>query len=237
MLNSYQYKGFTRCLGSSLLAIALSVPVFAQDFHFGVKVGVPMTDYFQNNPNGLYSSATRRYTVGASAELRLSHGLGFELDALYKRMGYASPGGIFSRNPPFVKDSIDVKGNSWEFPLMLKYRFGRVVRPYIVGGGTVRFIGPVRERGVETISSLAPGPNQTVVTVITTTPIDTSDPFELKKRIWPGVAIGSGVEFRRGRFRLLPEFRYTRWTSNITSVPGSLSFEQNQAEFLLGFLF
>ena len=52
---------------------------------------------------------------------------------------------------------INVKGNSWDFPIMAKYRFGRVIRPYVAGGAVLRYIGPVRERGVETVGSVVTG--------------------------------------------------------------------------------
>lgn len=228
---------FIRRLLWLCFTIALATPAFAQGFHFGVKVGVPMTEYFEPL-RSTYSAATRRYTLGPSIEMRLWNSFGLELEVLYKRMGYVGITSNRSRNPPFITDSFDVKGNSWDFPLMVKYRFGRVVRPYVTGGGVVRYIGPVRARGVRTIISLASGPTpNTAVTVTTTPPIDTSDPFDLRKRIWPGLTVGGGIEFGTGRLRLLPEFRYTHWTSNITERFGTLRFNPNQAEFLLGFLF
>jgi hypothetical protein len=69
-------------------------------------------------------------------------------------------------------------------------------------------------------------------------PIDSTDPSDLRKRVWPGLAVAAGFEFSLGRFRVQPEFRYTRITSNIGEPTQSpLRFNQNQAEFLLGFLF
>ena len=195
---------FTRYLCSVLLVIVLATPTFAQGFRFGVKVGVPMTEYF-DTISSRYSSATRRYTVGPSVEVHVWKDVGLEFDALYKRIGYVGIASRFTRQPPFITDSFDVKGNSWDFPLMMKYRFGRVVRPYVAGGGAVRYIGPVRARGVRTINSLAPGPNNTAVSVTTTTPIDTSNPPDLRRRMFPGLTVASGIEFRRGRLRLRVE--------------------------------
>ena len=80
------------------LALAAIVPSLAcaQPFWFGVRIGVPLTEYFQTGtvtfrPIGsseTYSAATRRYTLGVSAEWRRWQRLGFEADALYKRMGF-----------------------------------------------------------------------------------------------------------------------------------------------------
>jgi hypothetical protein len=59
----------------------------------------------------------------------------------------------------------------------------------------------------------------------------------LRKRHYPGVAAGAGLELGSGRWRLLPEFRYTRWTADIELPGGLLRLGPNQAEFLLGLLF
>ena len=115
---------------------------------------------------------------------------------------------------------------------MAKYRFGQRVRPYVAGGGVLRHIGPVRARGVSTDDKFTPS-GRTVVT----TPINTSEPPELQDRNFPGLTIAIGIEFERSRFRLLPEFRYTRWTANIGEPGVALRLDPNQVEFLLGFLF
>jgi len=158
-----------------------------------------------------------------------------EFDALYKRIGYNATVSNRSRQPPFYTDSFEVKGSSWDFPLMVKYRFPRVPL-YAAGGGMLRHIGSVRLRGVRTGLRLV-GVNGTAITERFTEPINSSDPFDLRKRSWPGLTIAGGIEFGRGRFRVLPEFRYTRLTSNINERLGTLGFNPNQAEFLLGFLF
>jgi hypothetical protein len=68
-------------------------------------------------------------------------------------------------------------------------------------------------------------------------PLDTGEPSELRKRFYPGLAAAAGLELRAGRFRVLPEFRYTRWTANISPPGGLLRFASNQVEFLAGVLF
>ena len=218
------------------LAFTCAMLASGQSLHGGLKAGVPFTPYFETgaaggrNGGAVYSAATRRYTFGASGELRLSGAFGFEADALYHRMGYVGIVNFTSSASGAVDDTaIDVKGNSWDFPLMAKYRFGRVVRPYIVGGGVLRYVGPVRGKGTHTIGSLVTGTS-------TTTAIDTTDPSELRKRFYPGLTVGGGVEFSAGRLRVLSEFRYTRWTANISGPGGLLRFAPNQAEFLVGLL-
>ena len=216
----------------TILGLLLVPSLWSQGIHAGVKVGVPITQYFETGLGvGEYSAATRRYTLGVSGELRLTSAFGFEADVFYHRMGYVGIFQTFNRaNGDFTNSAIDVKGNSWDFPVMAKYRFGRVARPYIAGGGVLRYVGPVRGRGEFTAGSL-------VTRTSSTSPIDTTQPTELRKRIYPGVTAAAGLEIGAGRLRILPEFRYTRWTANISGEDGSLRFAPNQVEFILGALF
>jgi hypothetical protein len=196
-----------------------------------------MTEYFETGRTGSlhgtaeYSAATRRYTFGVSGEWHVTKAFGFEVDALYHRMGYVGIVNFFdSASGNFSRSGIDVKGSSWDFPVMAKYRFRLRPRPYIVGGGVLRYLGPVRGRGTQTMGSLAAMTSSTTV-------LDTSDPSELRKRFYPGLTAGSGIEFGTRLIHLLPEFRYTRWTANISGPGGLLRFAPNQAEFILGVLF
>jgi hypothetical protein len=63
-----------------------------QPFSFGVKGGVPPTDFLSaTNSGGLgYFTTTNRYIVGPEAELRLPFGFGVEFDALYRHLNYTN---------------------------------------------------------------------------------------------------------------------------------------------------
>jgi len=220
-----------------LVGFVFAMPLFGQGIHVGLKLGVPLTPYFDTGDTGSlhgsadYSTATRRYTFGASGEWRLTNAFGFELDALYHRIGYSGTVNFFdSANGNFSKSTIDVEGNSWDFPVMAKYRFGHRMRPYAAGGGVLRHLGPVRGSGELTTGSLAAGTSST-------SPLDTSEPSDLRKRFYPGITVAGGVEIGAGRFRVLPEFRYTRWTANVSGSGGLLRFAPNQAEVVVGVLF
>ncbi len=213
------------------------LPVFCQELHLGVRAGIPITQYFETGATGslhgraTYSAATRRYTIGASAEWRFNDPFGLEVDVMYHRMGYAGLVSFFdSASGSFRDSAIDVKGNSWDFPVLAKYRFGHGTSPYVAAGAVVRYVGPVHGRGKQTVGSLA-------TRTSSTSPLDTGEPSELRKRFYPGLTTAAGLEVRVGRFRLLPEFRYTRWTANISAPGGVLRFASNQAEFLAGVLF
>ena len=122
----------------------------------------------------------------------------------------------------------DVKGSSWDVPVLAKYRFGGTHRIFVSGGATFRQIGPVRARGQSKLSDPFPAWHTIV------TPIDTRQPYELQDRSFSGLTIGSGFEFGRGWLRFSPEFRYTYWVSNIETAQSALRLTTHQLEFLIG---
>lgn len=105
---------------------------------------------------------------------------------------------------------------------MVKYRFGRRVRPYLAGGGVVWYVRPVRGHGTETIGSL-------VTQTSSITPMDTTDPSELPE------AFLSRLDGRRCRAWHRSDSRVTRTplrsTATISGRGGLLRFTPNQLEF------
>ena len=213
---------------TALLLTGLTVAARAQEFRFGGKVGVPLTSYFETGQvevrGGVLasSSTTRRYTFGPSAEWLLTPRVGLEFDALYKRVGYVRTENT-SVSGVTIDSSVEGTGNSWDFPMMAKYRWDGDVAPYVAGGFVLRYMGLSRVRGTSTVQTL-----QGTIT----TPIDTEENVPL---FVPGATVALGVEFGHTKIRLLPEFRYSRWRRAIISGP--LRLQSNQIEFLLGVLF
>lgn len=212
---------------------------FAQEFHFGMKAGVPLMTSFEGYS---LSSPIRRYTVGASAELRFGAHFGIEVDVLYKRIGYSASfycglrcqPQVISMNPEIIvqhiADLADAAANSWEFPIMAKYSLPGSLHPFFAGGFLVRHVGLASggylSEDLRFGSGVLGGP------ITTTTDISSS---ALPNRIFPGVVVSTGFEMGRKHFRVLPEFRYTRWFQN--DIWGLASFTSNQTEILVGFLF
>src|SRR6516162_2544847 len=105
---------------SWVILLAAAPLAVAQPFTFGIKGGVPLTDFLSATSSGNlgYFTTTNRYIVGPEAELHLPFGFGVEFNALYRHFQYS---GVIS--------AIDVLTNSsttsgaWEFPLLAKYRF------------------------------------------------------------------------------------------------------------------
>src|ERR1700687_3368158 len=95
---------------------------FGQSFSVGVKGGIRATD----DLSGDATSESKRYVVGPAVEIALPLNLGIEFDALYRRGGYRSSFGNFAGS--FTDRE---RANSWEFPILLKYRVPvPIIQPY-----------------------------------------------------------------------------------------------------------
>jgi hypothetical protein len=221
----------------TLLLLFSSAGVFAQpvSFSFGVKGGLPLTDFIDtvSSSRTTVSSVTNRYIVGPTAELRLPFGFGVEADALYRHFSYNSASSLVD-----VVSTLRTTGNKWEFPLLLKKRFGGVgpVRPFVDAGVSFDKISGLSQ-SLSTLSF----PN-----LITRTS-SSNNPMELKNDFTAGFTLGGGMEIRVPLVRITPEIRYTRWGNQqlggsfplgvVSDLAGRLTSNQNQAEFLVGFTF
>jgi opacity protein-like surface antigen len=214
-----------------------------QPFSFGVKGGVPPTDFLSaTNSGGLgYFTTTNRYIVGPEAELRLPFGFSVEFDALYRHLNYTN----FRNSVDVLLDSSTTSG-AWEFPLLAKYRFPtKIVRPYVAGG-----------IAWDRLSGLTQTITQTVIPTGVTSTSRTSNPAELGDKTVTGFVASFGVDLHLLFLDISPEIRYTRWGSQhfgtpffaviqtgvglVNALPGTIGTIQsnrNQAEFLVGFTF
>jgi opacity protein-like surface antigen len=209
-----------------LFIFVSAAAAFSQPIGFGVKVGLPLTEAFNTSagPAGSYTSDTKRYIIGPQIELRLPAGLGIELDALYTKLNFSSVSGAAGSVVNAATDA-----DAWEFPLLLKYKFGGAnaiaasVRPFVTTGASFR-----RLTGVSQIKNFVTGNSQ-----------NTSNPDELQDKNSTGFVIGGGLEIRALFLRISPEFRFTRWgTANFREgVSHLLETNQNQGQFLVGFHF
>jgi hypothetical protein len=188
----------------------------AQPISFGVKGGVPLTDFIDTVSNGTSFKAladTKRYIVGPMFELRLPWGFSIEADALFRRLDYQ----IVPTTAGSAATSL-VTSNDWEFPVLMKYRFAAKgpVRPY-VGAGVAFDRLQGLTNAVSNAVNTAPNPLQNSGTV--------------------GAVMEGGLDVHFLFIHIAPEVRYTRWTSQHFNIPNVLSSNQNQAEFLVGITF
>jgi hypothetical protein len=177
---------------------------FGQSIAIGAVGGVRATDDLTGQA---VTSVSGRYIVGPELDIGLPLGFGIEVDALYRRQAYnALDTGI----APFYE-----RANSWEFPLLLKYRLPfPLIKPFLEAGYAPKVVnGSVHYDSNGTTQS----------TNFPTT---------------QGIVAGGGVQFGIGRLRLSPAVRYTRWLEapilvNFGDGPESIS-AQNQVDFVLG---
>ncbi len=193
----------------------IAAPAWCQLFSAGIKGGVPLTDFFTTAQNQSFSfnPSTSRYIIGPTAEIHFPFGIGFEVDALYRHMSYTGSGVLQG-----IAAASKVNSGDWEFPLLVKYRFhAEVVRPFIDAGIAWDHLFGLTQSVAQSISNGTP----TVV----------------NKNSTAGFVMGAGVDLHFG-VHIMPEIRYTRWSSAQIVDPSSfLKSNQNQAEFLLGITF
>jgi opacity protein-like surface antigen len=211
-----------------LLLLLGAVPVFSQPFSFGVKLGVPLTDFVdaagssQNASSFLdYATHTNRYIAGVGAEVRLPFHLGIEVDALYRHYDFQS-----TQTAGSTTAAASTTSNAFEFPILGKFRFGtKLIHPYLDAG--VAF---------DTLQGLKQAVTTTVGSVTGST--STSSPSQLLHSTTHGFVIGGGLDIKVLVIHIQPEIRYTRWGAEHFFDPsGLLHSNQNQGEFLLGIEF
>ncbi len=102
------------------IGLAQAQPVVA-----GLKIGVPFTDAFQNQPYPTVTTLTassNSYTLGPFVEVRLPLHLSIEADALYRGLQFTNLTG-------------SAKTGEWDFPVVAKYKLLKgPIKPYIEGG-------------------------------------------------------------------------------------------------------
>lgn len=191
-------------------------------FDFGVKGGVPLNDAFNAGRSGdiRYITNTKRFVAGPTIELNLPFGLGVEVDALYRRLEFRSDGTI---------GATAVQGkttaNSWDFPLLLKKKFGEgIVKPYVSGGATFRNL-----TNIERVETFFSGGNLQQTT---------GNSPSLRDSFTTGFTAAGGLQLGLGIVRISPEIRYTRWGwESFRSVDSLLKSNPDQWDFLVGITF
>jgi len=118
-----------------ILIFASAATVSAQPLTYGFKLGTPTNDTSRLWPFSTHSQS--RWTGGPSVELQLPRRFSVEFSALYRTglENAATPVQLgVAQNPYLLRLADTVK--TWDFPLLLKYRFteGRI-RPFVGAGG------------------------------------------------------------------------------------------------------
>lgn len=191
---------------------------FGQGFTVGVIGGVRTTDDIGDPA----TTESKRYVVGPEVEIGLPFGLGVEVDALYRREGYSLTFSNFAGS-----NYSQERANSWEFPMLLKYKLPvPLIKPFIEGGYAARVInGTVNNNGF-------------TVNLQTGQQTFGQSHYSTGPNASQGLVVGVGVQLSLGRLRISPEVRYTRWNNQPVLVvePDGPTFgsNQNQIDVLVG---
>jgi hypothetical protein len=148
----------------------------------------------------------------------------FEFDALYQRLGFTSIQGS-SLGSSITRE----RANSWEFPLILKYRLpGLVVHPYVGAGYAPRAVHG---------TSIASGYYLSGVTGTTNNyTYFFNQHSDTHYSVTHGVVVSGGVNLDISHVRFSPELRYVHWNEPFLNQPGSASssqFNSSQDEFFV----
>jgi len=197
----------------------LSAAASAQLVTFGVKGALRAT----NDVEGSAGSESKIYSVGPSVEVGLPHRFSFEYDALYNRFGYSYSSTDFIGEVQFGRS----RGNSWEFPLLMKYRLtGGAIAPYVLAGYAPRTMsGDVVYTGFSFLQLGGPAAPYR---------FSYNQPYGVSH----GLVAGGGIRIPAGRLRITPEVRYLRWKDSPYDEEGSRGFyifvPQNEVRVLVG---
>jgi len=194
--------------------------LYAQALTLGAKGGVLIYQAsdtseagFRNVGMGPSTTNVRRYTLGPSIEIGLPFRFRIEADALYRRFGRT--GSLFF-NSAFGHIN-RLSGNDWQFPLLLEFPDSRGrLKPFVSAGAALRHVWGLQ------------GSTESFFNRPVIPPTVSRYPVSAGKNIQAGLVFACGVRYRMGPIAVLPEIRYTRWTS-ISLQPG-----RHQLEFLLG---
>lgn len=190
----------------------------AQRFEVGVEGGIRTTD----DVSGA-TSESKRYIVGPKVEIGLPLRLSFEFAALYRRFGFTDYevsccGSSITRE----------RANSWEFPLIVKYRIPNVPGRAFVGAG----YAPRTVNGTDVFSSSGYA-GYLIGTPAFVQRSETSYPLT------GAFVVSGGLNLGAGHIRFSPELRYEHWNAPFlreisgNAIPPLLS-NQSEVFVLLG---
>ena len=200
------------------LWIALLPLLQAQPVGVGVKGGLPLSDAIRLSGEPVTANRPK-WVGGAFIEFRLPARLAVEIDALYEDLRFDYRSG----RPGLPFEISTTTASTWQFPVLLKYRFSaNTVRPFVSGGVAAYRIGGVKQAG-ELITQL-PSEIRTAINRAGNSFVN------------GGGVVGGGVEFKAGPLRIAPEIRFTRWVigKSVGTNDVSVRLNQSRTQLLVG---
>jgi hypothetical protein len=202
-------------IGILTLAVLCGHRAVAQRVAVGLEGGVRTTD----DVSGSLTSESKRYIVGPRVEIRLPARLSFEVDALYRRFGFTG-----YASSELANSITRERANSWEFPMIVKYRLPSAPAHPFAGVG----YAPRTIHGTDVSSGSYSSPSG--YTYFFNRHSDTSYSWT------HGVVVSGGVNLDAGHLRFTPELRYVHWNApflNQFGGDGSFRFVSKQDELFV----
>lgn len=106
------------------LILFFSSFAYGDSIAVGIRAGLPLNRAYEtiDSIGTKIKVESSQLVIGPTFGVRLPLGLGISVDVLHRGYDFSGPGNPFSRG-------------SWEFPVMMQYRFpGIIARPFIAGG-------------------------------------------------------------------------------------------------------
>jgi hypothetical protein len=212
---------------SVIFLFASASPARAQLLGLGVEGGARVSnDVFGNF--GDISSESKRYIVGPRVNVHLPRNFLVEVEALYRPFGFSAHN--FS---PGISLTTRERANSWEFPLLLKYRYpGFVAHPFIGAGYEPRIV-----HGNDVVNgAFASGITSGVVTYTYVINQQSKTNYPVSN----GAVVSGGLDFVAGPVHISPELRYIHWSPafldiNRSGADGPFRINSSHNELLVLF--
>jgi len=191
-----------------ILLSSIAGPAAAQLVGVGIEGGARVSnDVFGNIGN--INSESKRYILGPRVNVYLPRHFFVEVDALYRTVGYTA-----YEITSVMNEGIRERANSWEVPMLLKYRYpGYRAHPFIGAGYDPRFVhGTDLTNGAFVSGSTSGIPTYTYLI---------NQQSATHYPVSHGAVVSGGVEFVAGSVHISPELRFIHWS------PAFLSVNQN----------
>jgi opacity protein-like surface antigen len=201
-----------------LLFLPASTSAFGQSY--GLKFAYPTREALElsaPDPHTTYSIHSQAPKFGVTGELPLPANFKFEIDALYSQWSYVSTVMGVDNS---VRSATSI--NAWDFAVLAKRGFfAGPVKPFLDGGAAFRAVNE------DTDITTTVFPN-----LVTRTRMAAP---EFVHQATAGFAVGAGLDFRIGKFHVVPEVRYTEFQqNNFRSPSGNFHSNLKQPMFVLG---
>jgi len=202
------------------LLLFLLASTFAFSQSYGLKFAYPTMEALKlsaPDPHTTYSIHSQAPKFGVTGELPLPANFKFEIDALYSHWSYVSTVMGVDNS---VRSTTTI--NAWDFALLVKRGFfAGPVKPFLDGGAAFRVVNE------DTSITTTIFPN-----VVSQT---TMRAPEFRHPGTAGFAVGAGMDFRIGKFHVVPEIRYMGFQrDNFRSPSGNFHSNLKQPIFVLG---